>query len=84
LQAQPFFFVFDPCRLVRQVKQFAGWVKPVATELLHLPDKPAGVENNNLILPDLATELLHLPDKPAGVATDFDFGRQAACRSAST
>jgi hypothetical protein len=27
----------DPCRLVRQVKD------GLATELLHLPDKPAGV-----------------------------------------
>jgi hypothetical protein len=32
--------VFDPCRLVRQVKEF-GWL---ASELLHLPHKAAGVE----------------------------------------
>jgi len=31
----------DPCRLVRQVKQFGGCLEPV--ELLHLPDEPAGV-----------------------------------------
>ena len=30
----------DPCRLVRQVKQFGGYR---SGELLHLPDKPAGV-----------------------------------------
>ena len=38
----------------------------LATELLHLPDKPAGVETAE-DLARLATELLHLPDKPAGV-----------------
>jgi hypothetical protein len=30
---------FDPCRLVRQVKQFVGWCG-LAAELLHLPDEP--------------------------------------------
>ncbi|HEV3445483.1 MAG TPA: hypothetical protein VG099_12625, partial [Gemmataceae bacterium] len=52
----------DPCRLVRQVKQF----KPAAAadELLHLPDELAGVdddEEQHLLAP----ELLHLPGKPA-------------------
>ena len=37
-----------------------------ATELLHQPDKPAGVELEGGD-PKLAAELLHLPDKPAGV-----------------
>jgi hypothetical protein len=40
----------------------------VAAELLHLPDKPAGVERARMVF-RLAGELLHLPDKPAGVAT---------------
>jgi len=39
----------------------------LATELLHLPDKPAGVEKSRRQAPHLATELLHLPDKPARV-----------------
>src|SRR5207245_1571567 len=35
---------FDPCRLVRQVKQFrAREGRPLAVELLHLPHKAAGV-----------------------------------------
>jgi hypothetical protein len=44
------FLLFDPCRLVRQVKEFDGWrgaakpfPSPLASELLHLPDEPAGV-----------------------------------------
>ncbi len=53
----------DPCRLVRQVKQFHGY--NAAGELLHLPDKPAGV--GIIMRRILAAELLHLPDKPAGV-----------------
>ncbi len=36
-------------------------------ELLHLPDKPAGVAGA-VQRWTLAIELLHLPDKPAGVA----------------
>src|SRR6266404_1088885 len=55
--------VLDPCRLARQVKQFAGCV--IAPELLHLPGKPAGVGVRRRRF--LAAELLHLPDKPAGV-----------------
>src|SRR5208283_4446829 len=47
--------------------------RSIATELLHLPDKPAGVGNKSkeAFLPAavLATELLHLPDKPAGVGS---------------
>jgi hypothetical protein len=35
----------DPCRLVRQVKQFKQ-LQP-ADELLHLPDKPAGVDDKS-------------------------------------
>src|ERR1700694_5626541 len=37
-------------------------------ELLHLPGKPAGVEEKRLPAL-LAPELLHLPGKPAGVIT---------------
>jgi hypothetical protein len=46
---------------VKQFKQAAA-----ADELLHLPDEPAGVaddEEQRLLAP----ELLHLPGKPAGV-----------------
>ncbi len=39
-----------------------------AVELLHLPDKPAGVAEHCVADFMLAAELLHLPDKPAGVA----------------
>jgi len=49
---------------VRQVNEFAGL--SLAVELLHLPHKAAGVEEEAGGL-DLATELVHLPDKPAGV-----------------
>ena len=58
----------DPCRLVRQVKEFLSYRSTLATELLHLPDKPAGVGEGGAARSTLATELLHLPDKPAGVA----------------
>jgi hypothetical protein len=65
----------------------------VATELLHLPDKPAGVVEEEgkekCIAPSsfLAAELLHLPDKPAGVisstfstgAADSSLGAFPAC-----
>jgi hypothetical protein len=44
------------------VKEFGG---QLSRELLHLPHKAAGVEDNSRTL--LARELLHLPDKPAGV-----------------
>src|SRR5262245_5913474 len=37
----------DPCRLVRQVKESGSALgHPLATKLLHLPDKPAGVADN--------------------------------------
>jgi hypothetical protein len=49
------------------VKQFPARAGCLATELLHLPDKPAGVEEGGAGPFALATELLHLPDKPAGV-----------------
>jgi hypothetical protein len=53
---------------VRPVKEFARLAAPAAVELLHRPDKPAGVEERHVGLgPDLATELFHRPDKPAGV-----------------
>jgi len=39
----------------------------LAFDLLHLPDKPAGVEEEGPITTVLAFDLLHLPDKPAGV-----------------
>jgi len=55
------------------VKQFTGYQKQTrlpylrpAFELLHLPDKPAGVEVVTTTTL-LAFELLHLLDKPAGV-----------------
>src|SRR5262249_11971733 len=55
---------------VHQARQKRG--KPLAfhflaKELLHLPDKPAEVEEGRLCQPFLAKELLHLPDKQAGV-----------------
>jgi len=40
---QAMFFIVDPCRLVRQVKEFVRWLQPGLLELLHLPDEPAGV-----------------------------------------
>jgi hypothetical protein len=58
----------DPCRLVRQVKQFKQLGRSRADELLHLPDEPAGVDDEEQRL--LAPELLHLPGKPAGVCRD--------------
>jgi hypothetical protein len=36
-------YFLDPCRLVRQVKQFHS---PRARELLHPPDEPAGVSTS--------------------------------------
>src|SRR5436305_4807883 len=40
----------------------------LAGELLHLPDKPAGVAEKREAAPlILGAELLHLPDRPAGV-----------------
>jgi hypothetical protein len=46
--------------------KFAG--QQLAKELLHLPDKPAGVGKRRKRVLALAPELLHLPGKPAGVA----------------
>jgi hypothetical protein len=43
---------------------------PLAPDLLHLPDKPAGVAEATLFV--LAVDLLHLPGKPAGVAEYSD------------
>jgi len=59
--------LYDPCRLVQQVKQFAASF--LATELLHLLDEPAGVVQRKIQRPGhgLAAKLLHLPDEPAGV-----------------
>jgi hypothetical protein len=42
----------------------------MAPQLLHLPDKPAGVES--FFAPFLADELAHLPGKPAGVDQTVD------------
>jgi hypothetical protein len=56
----------DPCRLARQVKRFRA---KCSGELLHLPDKPAGVENSDASVL-LAVELLHLLGKPAGVGAE--------------
>jgi hypothetical protein len=50
------------------VKQFSRL--GVAAELLHLPDKPAGVEVVERTC-FLALELLHLPGKPEGVEQYF-------------
>src|SRR5689334_1157123 len=47
-----------------------GWlVGPLATELLHRPDEPAGVAEKSAAGGSLglASELLHRPDEPAGV-----------------
>ena len=53
------------CRTSRQgSKEMRGFPR-LAAELLHLPDKPAGVEHQVSRLS--SPELLHLPDKPAGV-----------------
>jgi hypothetical protein len=41
LEGQPE-LALDPCRLVRQVKQFRNYC---SVELVHLPDKPAGVQD---------------------------------------
>jgi hypothetical protein len=44
--------------------------RQLAMELLHLPDKPAGVGRRGPRHLLLATELLHLPGKPAGVGAE--------------
>jgi hypothetical protein len=57
-----------PCAAGEGVQQLEGSVPAIlATELLHLPDKPAGVGKRVQAATDLASELLHLPDKPTGV-----------------
>jgi hypothetical protein len=68
----------DSCRLARQVKEFDAANNSKGThastrlkELLHLPDKPAGVEERHA-LANLAGELLHLPHKAAGVVNGYD------------
>src|SRR5437868_4102573 len=48
----------------------------LASELLHRPDKPAGVAEKSeeeARAPALASELLHRPDKPAGVHSPVKF-----------
>jgi hypothetical protein len=62
-------------RLARQVKEFGAASNSKGTsattkleELLHLPDKPAGVEERRS-LTNRAGELLHLPHKAAGVVS---------------
>jgi hypothetical protein len=55
----------------------------LAGELLHLPDKPAGVEETVWGDAVLAIELLHLPGKPVGVEDGgpamFGGGSAAPC-----
>jgi hypothetical protein len=55
----------------RRAKKTTFALRLLATELLHLPDQPAGVgdkREKRLFAPRLlARELLHLPDQPAGV-----------------
>jgi hypothetical protein len=53
------------------------------SELLHLPDKPAGV-GEKLGRAFLATELFHLPDEPAGVAAKPASGRTLLLSEAIT
>ena len=57
----------DPCRLVRQVKEFGRCVE--ADKLIHPPGELAGVlqiAEERL----LAVKLIHLPDEPAGASTE--------------
>jgi hypothetical protein len=54
------------CRHLRGVQHGGCARGRIARELLHLPDKPAGVEVEGAGR-GLAGELLHLPDKPEGV-----------------
>src|SRR6516164_6531332 len=49
-------------------RNFSSFTPPLASELLHLPGKPAGVGGGRHGI--LADELLHLPDKPAGVGPE--------------
>jgi hypothetical protein len=67
----------DPGRLARQVKEFGVANNSKGTrasskprELLHLPGKPAGIEERHA-LPNLAVELLHQPHKAAGVVKGY-------------
>jgi hypothetical protein len=59
-----------PACLAGESVQAAG-LQP-ADELLHLPDKPAGVDDEEQRL--LARELLHLSDEPAGVCREQGHG----------
>jgi hypothetical protein len=71
------------------VKEFVGL--RLAGELLHLPGKPAGVEEKKgekkaqRLRRLLADELLHLPDKPAGVEDRhrYGFSPESSCRRAA-
>jgi len=64
MMLQPFWWPLPACPAGEGVR---GLVRlPLADELLHLPDKPAGVEAGSTDAL-LAGELLRLPDKPAGV-----------------
>jgi hypothetical protein len=60
----------------RNAMRLGNAMSSLAAELLHLPDKPAGVAEEDFAYP-LAAELLHLPDKPAGVANSGR-GKKAA------
>jgi hypothetical protein len=63
------------------VKQFEQPALSQADELLHLPDKPAGVDDKEQRL--LAPELLHLPNEPAGVWRTKVIEKSATSKSAS-
>jgi hypothetical protein len=65
--------------LARQVREFGGCeprmegallLRQKLEELLHLPGKPAGVEEKHSRT-GLADELLHLPHKAAGVVNGY-------------
>jgi hypothetical protein len=52
----------DPCRLVRQVKQFGG----LSERENFFTCRTSRQGSREGCVSDLAAELLHLPDKPAG------------------
>ncbi len=54
----------------------------LVAELLHLPDKPAGVVKSRGEQGSLAAELLHLPGKPAGFEAGEDVSRRTAGKPA--
>jgi len=39
----------DPCRLARQVKEIPPLCAPIAGNLIHLPDEPAGVSKRRAV-----------------------------------